>query len=95
MTGDMIVPICGEWASVSSQMMSYLMSDSQKHPEMKHLIEKAATCLMKYPNLSLPGGQGQSHLDSLIKYLPKILVGELEMASGMSELKKRYAVIIT
>lgn len=89
-TSDTIVPFCGEWALVSSQIMSHLIGSSQQQSEMKGLIKKAATYLVKYPHLSLPGGQGETLFRAISKYPPKILVQELEKASGMHDLKKRY-----
>ena len=84
---DTIIPLCGEWAMTASRLASSLISDPIN--EKQERLEEAAEALEKYPHLSLPGGQRQSPRDAILSLQPMTLIGHLERASGVADLKAR------
>ena len=85
---DMIIPLCGEWALAGSKLASSLICDPSHNKDERY--EDAATSLQNFPHLDLPGGQGQSYIDALMRlYCPEDLVEKIENISGISQLKER------
>ena len=85
---DMIIPLCGDWALAGSKLASSLISDPNR--DMRERYEVAAEALQKFPNLDIPGGQGQSYIDAVTRlYPPEDLVEKIENISGISQLKAR------
>lgn len=88
-----VIPLCGEWALTGSKLANCLHSEI--HVEEKKIrLEEAVSTLQKYPHLSLPGGQGQSQREMIMGLQPNEIVRNVEKASGISRLKKRYACCI-
>ena len=85
---DMIIPLCGDWALAGSKLASSLISDPNRDKSERY--EVAAEALQKFPQLDIPGGQGQSFIDAVTKlYPPEDLVEKIENISGISQLKAR------
>ena len=90
---DMIIPLCGEWALVSSKLGSCQIADPNKEGEALH--KKAVDILRRCPNVSLPSGQEQSHTEAFTKiYSPIKVIQEIETCSGIFDLKARYDIIV-
>ena len=86
---DMIIPICGEWALDGSRLNNCLISDPKT--ELSERYEEAAKVLHQYPELSLPGGQGQTYSEIVCQQYPPLdLVEMIESISGITDLKARY-----
>jgi hypothetical protein len=86
---DTIIPLCGEWAMAASKLASCLISDPIDEKQTRLAVEEAAEALEEYPHLSLPGGQEQSAKDVIKSLQPMALIGHLERASGVADLKAR------
>lgn len=86
---DTIVPLCGDWALAASRLANCLVSDPDN--ELEERLEEATSTLESYPHLSLPGGQEQSHIEAIKNLSHSDLIAHLENASGISDLKSRYA----
>ena len=85
---DMIIPLCGEWALAGSKLASSLISDPNNDKDERY--KDATLALQSFPHLNLPGGQGQSYIDAIMRlYPPEELVEKIESVSGMSQLKAR------
>lgn len=88
---DMIIPLCGKWALVSSKLGSCLIADPKKEEKILH--KEAVDILRHCPEVSLPSGQGQNHTEAIMKiYSPIKVIQEIETHSGISDLKARYDV---
>ena len=89
---DMIIPLCGEWALAGSKLASSLISDPSHERDERY--GDAVSALQSFPHLSLPGGQGQSYVDTIKRLFPPMnLVEKIESVSGMSDLKARYGYL--
>ena len=86
--GDIIVPLCGDWALAASRLAFCLISDPDKELELRK--EAAAMALECYPHLCLPGGQEQSQKEAIRNLKVSELICELEKASGIHTLKTRF-----
>ena len=89
---DTIVPLCGKWALLASQLANCLISDPAK--EIEYRQEEAVKALESYPHLSLPGGQAQSYTNIIKNLSHSDLVMHLENASGINDLKVRFVCCI-
>ena len=88
---DMIIPLCGKWALIGSKLGSCQIADPKK--EGKTLHKEAVDILRHCPDVSLPGGQGQNHIEAVMKiYSPIKVVQEIETCTGIYDLKARYDV---
>ena len=83
-----IIPLCGTWALAASKLATSMMGD-QSEELMSTRLADARTMLEKCPNLDLPGGQGQSQKDLIIKLDSTDVNSRLEKASGFWILKNR------
>lgn len=85
---DMIIPLCGEWALAGSKLTCSLISDPNHDSDERY--RDAAVALQNFPHLSVPGGQGQTYIDTIMGlYPPEDLVQKIESISGISDLKAR------
>ena len=88
---DTIIPICGKWILKDRKLIGWLMSHQEKDEKPPHIIEAARKALERY-ELQLPSGQDQTVEQAIKKHDPKMLLEQLEEASGMSSMKSRFVL---
>ena len=88
---DIIIPVCGEWFLKDWELIGWLMSHTEKDEKPPNIIKKAKKALEKY-QLQLPSGQNQTMKQAIKEHDPKILLRQLEEASGMSSMKSRFVL---
>ena len=87
---DVVIPFSGRWALKDCKLI-YQLKNSDDHQIPIQVLRRVIEALER-DHVSLPVGQGQSQEDAITRLRPKELVKMLETASGISNMKTRYAV---
>ena len=83
-----IIPVCAKWVLTDSHLIRWLMSHSQGEKKPPEIIKAAVKALERY-KIPLPSGQDQTQEQAINECDPKLLLKQLEEASGMFYIKKR------
>ena len=87
---DSILPLCSEWALISTKLSSSLVGENSDLKEA--MLREALSSLEKYPhNDFLPRGQGERLTE--VSCDPHKVIECLDKASGIYDLKKWYTLL--
>lgn len=96
-TPDIILPICGEWALRSSKLRNCIEANQDsRSKKYRTRFKHAAEALHSHPGrseLGIPGAQGQSELETILRLEPHKIVEYLDQVTGIHTLRKRYHII--
>ena len=92
-TSDVIIPLSGDWALAGSSLDSCLISNDYESKVYKERRQVADMAMEEYPDLSLPSGEGQIHIEAIRNLQASEIVNYLEQFSGLALLKDRYIIL--
>ena len=88
---EAIIPICGKWFLKDRKLIEWLMSHTEKDEKPPDIVRATKKALKRY-NLQLPSGQDQTMEVAIKNHEPKMIIKQLEDASGMSSMKLRFVL---